>query len=59
MFCSGLRDGCFAPFSSATISASRRTPRSTSLKLLISTPSSSMCVENGGMEPGVMPPTSA
>ena len=34
-------------------------PRSTSLKLLICTPSSSMRVENGGMEPGVMPPMSA
>jgi hypothetical protein len=41
------------------ISASRSTPRSTSLTLLICTPSSSMRVENGGIEPGVVPPMSA
>jgi hypothetical protein len=34
-------------------------PRSTSLTLLICTPSSSMRVENGGIEPGVVPPMSA
>ena len=45
--------------SSASISASRRRPPSTSLTLSISTPSSSMRVENGGIEPGVMPPMSA
>jgi hypothetical protein len=44
---------------SSSISASRSTPRSTSLKFWICTPSSSMVVENGGMEPGVMPPMSA
>ena len=54
-----IADGYSPLFSSASISASRSTPRSTSRKLLICTPSSSMRVENGGIEPGVMPPMSA
>ena len=43
-------------------SAARRIatrPASTSLKLRISTPSSARFFENGGIEPGVMPPISA
>ena len=59
MFCAGLRDGNSPDCSSATISASRSTPRSTSLTLSICTPSSSIRVENGGIEPGVTPPMSA
>ncbi|MCY1374933.1 hypothetical protein D9M69_623070 [compost metagenome] len=59
MFCWGLRLGNSPLCSNAIISASRSTPRSTSFTLLICTPSSSMRVENGGMEPGVVPPMSA
>ena len=59
MFCCGLRLGYSPLSSSAIISASRSTPRSTSFTLLICTPSSSMRVENGGIDPGVVPPTSA
>ena len=59
MFCWVLREGYWPLLSSATISSWRSTPLSTNLKLLICTPSSSMRVENGGMEPGVVPPTSA
>ncbi len=59
MFCAGLRDGQGPLSSSARVSASRKRPPSTSLTLSICTPSSSMRVENGGIEPGVVPPMSA
>ena len=59
-FTSGLRDGYSRPASSsASVSASRKRPPSTSSKLSISTPSSSSVRANGGIEPGVMPPMSA
>jgi hypothetical protein len=38
---------------------SRKRPASTSLKSVISTPSSSMLRLSGGIEPGVIPPMSA
>ena len=59
MFCAGLRDGQGPLSSSARVSASRKRPPSTSLTLSNCTPSSSMRVENGGIEPGVVPPMSA
>ncbi len=59
MFCATLRAGYRPDESSAIVSASRRRPRSTSRKLSISTPSSSTVRESDGIEPGVIPPTSA
>src|SRR4029078_8390723 len=59
MFCTGLRAGYFAPVSAASNSFSRKRPRSTSLKLSKSTPSCSIVVAFGDIEPGEMPPTSA
>ena len=59
MFCAGLRDGQGPLSSSAFVSPSRKRPPSTSLTLSNWTPSSSMRVENGGIEPGVVPPMSA
>ena len=41
------------------ISFSLKTPLSNNLKLSIRTPSSSICVESGGPDPGVLPPISA
>ena len=59
MFCCGFLEG-YSPLSSnASICASCSTPCATSFTLLICTPSSSIRVENGGIEPGVVPPMSA
>ena len=52
MFCTGLRAGYFAPVSAASSSFSRKRPRSTSLKLSKSTPSCSIVVAFGDIEPG-------
>ena len=41
------------------ISSSRKRPAATSCTLSNSTPSSSTCVEFGGIDPGVIPPMSA
>jgi hypothetical protein len=55
----GLRDGC-SPLASRRAGRFRAICRcSTSLKLSINTPSSAMLVENGGIDPGVVPPMSA
>ncbi len=59
MFCAGLRDGQRPLSSSARVSSSRKRPFSTSLTLSNSTPSSSIRVEKGGIDPGVVPPMSA
>jgi hypothetical protein len=61
MVWSGLRAGPSGPLRQpgARNSASRSRPSRTSRKLSNSTPSSSMVVENGGIEPGVLPPMSA
>jgi hypothetical protein len=61
-FCAGLRAGDAAQqrTSSARGSDLRAGPLpSISLKLMKRTPSSSRLRENGGIEPGVMPPMSA
>ena len=59
MFWSGLRAGQGPTPSRARMSASRKRPASTSRALSISTPSSATVRLSGGMEPGVVPPTSA
>eukprot|EP00982_Pelagococcus_subviridis_P008144 30817-Pelagococcus_subviridis.AAC.1 len=53
----GLPSGGFV--SSAVIPSSMKTPPSTSLNVLIAAPSSASVLENGGIDPGVIPPTSA
>ena len=59
MFCVTLRTGCASWVRIAVSSSSRKMPSRTSCTLSSSTPSSLMCFENGGIEPGVMPPMSA
>src|SRR5438270_5810498 len=58
-FVSTDRLGKGPEFSKSRSSSNFETPPSTNLKLRMSTPSSARFFENGGMEPGVMPPISA
>jgi hypothetical protein len=59
MFSAGARDGCGPEASSDSSSSSLERLPSTSRKRRISTPSSPSVRENGGMDPGEIPPISA
>ena len=59
ILCSTFRHGYLPDDKIFLISFSRNIPLSNNLKLSIKTPSSSICFESGGPEPGVLPPMSA